>query len=50
MRIVTYVVDADPETLGADLPLEVTFRPLAFPTVPDRERRRADVPSRSALG
>lgn len=36
VRIVTYVVDADPEALLADLPLEVTFRPLSFPTVPDR--------------
>jgi uncharacterized OB-fold protein len=36
VRIVTYVVDADPTDLTADLPLEVTFRPLAFPTVPDR--------------
>jgi uncharacterized OB-fold protein len=36
VRIVTYVVDADPSDLRADLPLEVTFRPLAFPTVPDR--------------
>ena len=36
VRIVTYVVDADPATLVADLPLQVSFRPLAFPTVPDR--------------
>ena len=36
VRIVTYVVDVDPATLTADLPLEVTFRPLSFPTVPDR--------------
>ena len=36
VRIVTYVVDADPSDLRADLPLEVTFRPLSFPTVPDR--------------
>jgi hypothetical protein len=36
VRIVTYVVDADPQSLTADLPFEVTFRPLAFPTVPDR--------------
>ena len=36
VRIVTYVVDADPGALRADLPLEVTFRPLSFPTVPDR--------------
>jgi uncharacterized OB-fold protein len=36
VRIVTYVVDTDPATLTADLPLAVSFRPLAFPTVPDR--------------
>ena len=37
MRIVTYIVDAEPGTLVADLPVAATFRPLAFPTVPDRE-------------
>jgi uncharacterized OB-fold protein len=37
VRIVTYVVDADPEALTADQPVEVTFRPLSFPTVPDKE-------------
>jgi uncharacterized OB-fold protein len=36
VRIVTYVVDAEPASLQADLPLEVSFRPLSFPTVPDR--------------
>jgi hypothetical protein len=36
VRIVTYVVDAEPETLTADLPLAVTFRDLAFPTVPGK--------------
>jgi uncharacterized protein len=36
VRIVTYVVDVDPADLTADLPLEVTFRPLQFPTVLDR--------------
>jgi uncharacterized protein len=36
VRIVTYVVDVDPAELRADLPLAVSFRPLAFPTVPDR--------------
>lgn len=36
VRIVTYVVDADPDHLEDATPLEVTFRPLAFPTVPDR--------------
>jgi uncharacterized OB-fold protein len=37
VRIVTYIVDADPAALTADLPVEVTFRPLSFATVPDRE-------------
>jgi uncharacterized OB-fold protein len=37
VRIVTYVVDVEPAALEADLPLTVTFRPLSFPTVPDRE-------------
>jgi hypothetical protein len=36
VRIVSYVVDIAPAELEADLRLEVTFRPLAFPTVPDR--------------
>ncbi len=36
VRIVTYVVDVDPAELGAELRLAVTFRPLQFPTVPDR--------------
>jgi uncharacterized OB-fold protein len=36
VRIVTYVVDEEPDALAADMPLEVTFRPLSFPTVPDR--------------
>jgi hypothetical protein len=34
---VTYVVGVDPDDLHADLALEVTYRPLTFPTVPDRE-------------
>ena len=37
MRIVTLVVDVDPAALAADLPMAATFRPLRFPTVPDRE-------------
>jgi uncharacterized OB-fold protein len=37
VRIVSYVVDVDPAQLAADLPLEVTYRELSFPTVPDRE-------------
>lgn len=36
VRIVTYIVDADPAELRDGLPLEVTFRPLSFPTVPDK--------------
>ena len=36
VRIVTYVVDADPATLRADQAVEVDFRPLSFVTVPDR--------------
>lgn len=36
VRIVTYIVDTDPRLLTADLSLNVTFRPLSFPTVPDR--------------
>jgi uncharacterized protein len=36
VRIVSYIVDADPETLVVDQPVEVTFRPLAFPSVPGR--------------
>lgn len=37
VRIVTYVVDAEPATLTADEPVQVTFRPLSFPTVPGKE-------------
>jgi uncharacterized OB-fold protein len=36
VRIVSYVVEADPGALAPDMALEVTFRPLSFPTVPDR--------------
>jgi uncharacterized protein len=36
VRIVSYVVDCDPEALAADMPVEAVFRPLRFPTVPDR--------------
>jgi uncharacterized OB-fold protein len=36
VRIVTYLVDADPAELRADTPVEVAFRPLSFSTVPDR--------------
>ena len=33
VRICTYLVDTDPQTLHADQPIEVVFRDLAFPTV-----------------
>ena len=36
VRLCSYIVDAEPEDLRADQALRVTFRPLAFPTVPDR--------------
>ena len=36
IRIVSYVVDCEPDGLAADLPVEAVFRPLQFPTVPDR--------------
>ena len=36
VRLCTYVVDAAPETLVADAPLQVEFRPLTFSTVPDK--------------
>ena len=37
VRLVTYLVDRDPEAWTPDESVEVTFRPLRFPTVPDRE-------------
>jgi uncharacterized OB-fold protein len=36
VRLCTYVVDTPPEELVADAPVAVTFRPLAFTTVPDK--------------
>jgi uncharacterized OB-fold protein len=36
IRLCTYLVDTAPELLVADAPVEVTFRPLEFSTVPDR--------------
>jgi uncharacterized OB-fold protein len=36
VRIVSYLVDVVPDALRADLPVEAVFRPLSFPTVPDR--------------
>ncbi|MEP6623550.1 MAG: OB-fold domain-containing protein [Acidimicrobiia bacterium] len=35
VRIVTLLVDVDPGSLHAGDPMEVVFRPLAFPTVTD---------------
>ena len=37
VRVVTILVDCDPAELVVDQPMIVTFRPLRFPTVPDRE-------------
>jgi uncharacterized protein len=36
VRLCSYIVDAEPDRLAADTALRVTFRPLSFPTVPDR--------------
>jgi uncharacterized OB-fold protein len=36
VRIVTLLADADPDALVVDLPMTAVFRPLSFPTVPDR--------------
>lgn len=36
VRLCSYVVDIEPEQLRAEMPLHVAFRPLSFPTVPDR--------------
>ena len=36
VRVPSYVVDADPASLTADQAVVVDFRPLRFPTVPDR--------------
>ena len=36
VRLPTYLVDADPATLRADEPVQVTFRPLSFSTVPGK--------------
>jgi uncharacterized OB-fold protein len=36
VRIVAYIVDAEPNALRVDQPVRVDFRPLAFATVPDR--------------
>ncbi len=36
VRLVTNIVDTDPASLAVDEPVEVVFRPLAFPTVPGR--------------
>src|SRR6478736_819061 len=36
VRMVALLVDVDPAVLRVDQAMEVVFRPLAFPTVPDR--------------
>ena len=36
VRLCTYIVDAEPETLMADVPVRAQFRPLEFSTVPGR--------------
>ncbi|MDQ1533431.1 MAG: hypothetical protein QOF28_1192, partial [Actinomycetota bacterium] len=36
VRLCTYIVDAEPESLVAHTAVRVTFRPLSFSTVPDR--------------
>jgi uncharacterized protein len=36
VRLCTYIVDAEAEALRADAPVRCVFRPLTFPTVPDR--------------
>jgi uncharacterized OB-fold protein len=36
VRVPTYIVDTDPESLTADEPVEVDFRPLSFSTVPGK--------------
>ena len=37
VRVPTYIVDADPETLVADAPVRAVFRALSFTTVPGAE-------------
>lgn len=37
VRIVTLLVETRRDALAADLSMEAVFRPLRFPTVPDRE-------------
>ena len=37
VRVVSYVVDCEPESLVAGMPLAADFRPLSFATVPGRE-------------
>ncbi|MGQ0824193.1 MAG: Zn-ribbon domain-containing OB-fold protein [Actinomycetota bacterium] len=36
VRLATYLVDCAADALSADAPVVVDFRPLSFPTVPDR--------------
>ena len=35
VRLCTYIVDAEPDSLRPDSAVQVTFRPLSFPTVPE---------------
>ena len=37
VRIVTMIIDVSPDALRAEMRVEAVFRPLRFPTVPDRE-------------
>jgi uncharacterized OB-fold protein len=37
VRIVTLLADTDAASLAVDQPMEAVFRPLTFPTVPDRQ-------------
>lgn len=37
VRVVSYVVDAEPGSLVAGMPVAADFRPLSFSTVPGRE-------------
>jgi len=36
VRIVSYIVDCEPEALAAGMPVDAVFRSLRFPTVPER--------------
>jgi len=36
VRLCSYIVDIEPSSCARKAPLRVAFRPLSFPTVPDR--------------